>query len=100
MSLKFVGFVLIGKLLIYLLQQFPPTKKFKIKFFADLFECDLCLGVWIYFILSAFLHFEIISAVFVYVPVISEAITAAVTSFIVHLVTMGWRAKFEIFEIK
>jgi len=100
MLLSFFGFAAIGKLLIYLFQQFPLTRNFKIKFFAKLFDCDLCLGVWIYFVLSVFFHFVVMSDVFGYIPLVSEVVTAAITTFVVHLISLGWRTKFEVFEIK
>lgn len=90
-------FALLGKLLIYLTQQFPPIQKIKIEFFQKLFECDLCLGVWIYFALSFVLKSDIFD---LNVPILGEFLTGTVTSFLVHLVSIGFKMKFGTIEVE
>jgi len=59
MIFKIVGFALTGKLLIYLIQIFPPTHYlYRWKYLEKLFTCDLCLGVWVYSILNL-LYFRV-----------------------------------------
>lgn len=88
-------FFMVGKLCIYMLQIFPPTKKLsqKWEFTKKLFECDLCLGVWVFWFLSYLFNMDYLADYF-YVPILSELITGAITSFIMHLISVGWDTKF------
>lgn len=104
--LKFIIFALAGKLLIYLAQKFPFAKlPFVGKLFcgdgfmAQLFSCDLCLGVWVYFLLSALSGIRILDEIIV-VPIVSEFMTGAITSFITHLISLGWNTKFQVLYIE
>jgi hypothetical protein len=90
-------FALLGKLLIYLTQQFPPIQKIKAEFFQKLFECDLCLGVWIYFALSFVLKSDIFD---LSIPILGEFLTGAVTSFLVHVFSVGYKSKFLVIEVE
>lgn len=97
-KLIFVG--LVGKLLIFLVQQLPPVRNMHNKFFHDLFNCDLCLGIWVFFSLCGFFGFELSSSIIgVYVPLVSEFVTGAIISFIIHLISLGWKLKFSEFTI-
>lgn len=95
MTIKFFIIVVVGKLLIHLVSNLPYAKTIKIKPFDYLFQCDLCLGFWIYFSLFAFygglLQIQ-------YVPVATEVITAALVSYIMHLASLGWKIKYGVFE--
>lgn len=90
----FLLYAIIGKLLIYLGQKFPPLAESRFKFVRNLFACDLCLGCWIYTILAAFLSVRLLQDVYFYVPVVTEVITGCATSFLVHLISIGWQEKF------
>ena len=81
MSVEFLAFSILGRLLIYLVQK------------AAKFQCDLCVGVWIYAILSGLFQIRLLEDVYWYVPVASQLITGCVTSYLVHLVTIGFREK-------
>lgn len=96
MSSPFVLYVLAGKLLIYLLgEKFPYFINSKSEFVRKLFGCDLCLGIWVYFFLAIGGQIRLFEDLFTYtVPLTGEFIAACVTSFLVHLVSMGWREKF------
>lgn len=89
-------YLVVGKILIYLWQQFPlPSFLEKHKTVEKLHICDLCAGVWIFGILSYFLGLSLLKVFeFGYVPVISELITGAVISFVVHIFSIGWKEKF------
>ena len=103
MIFDFVIFALVGKIIVFLLQKFPKPKLPLIgKLFREgelldeLFSCDLCLGFWIYFGLSFIFEIEIMTDV----PVLSEFIIGAVTTFVVHIFSVGWSAKFQNFIIE
>lgn len=101
MLIKFLLLGAIGKIFIYVLQIFPLSIKIKSinKFLFDLFECDFCLGCWVYFILNI-LFFDVWLEGIVYISVLSPFIMGVFTSFIVHLVSLGWRAKFEVIVLE
>ena len=96
-----VIFALVGKLLIFLLQRFPKQSLPIIgRLFRDgrlldnLFSCDLCLGVWVYAGLAFIIDVNVIGDLF-YVPILSEFITGAIVSFIMHLISAGWNAQYQ-----
>jgi len=93
-TISFIVYVVIGKLAIYLGQKFPYFINSKFEFVRKLFECDLCLGCWAYFLLAVFLKIRLLDDVYVYVPLISEIITGCFTSFAVHIFSIGWRERF------
>ncbi|HEY6019421.1 MAG TPA: hypothetical protein VIY48_05805, partial [Candidatus Paceibacterota bacterium] len=78
--------------------QFPlPQFLDKHKSINYLHGCDLCSGVWIYGILSFCMALDLLRVFgFWYVPVVSEAVTGGVVSFIVHLLRLGWDARFHV----
>lgn len=95
----------LGKLIIFLAQAFPFHHLPVIgkmwsddKFLGELFACDLCLGVWVYWLLAILLSVNLFEE-FGYVPIVFEFITGATISFIMHLVTIGWRDKFSTYKI-
>lgn len=95
----------LGKLLVFILQKFPFTKLpligklFEGEFLKNLFSCDLCLGVWVYWILAILLRVNILDT-FEYIPVFSEFCTAVFMSFVVWLISEGWNTKFRIVHIE
>jgi hypothetical protein len=95
---EYVFYLVVGRVLIYLVQTLPPVQSMKNEYFYKLFNCDLCLGVWLYFVLTVPLQVEITTQFAgVYVPLISEIITAAISSTLVHYVALGWKTKHGIF---
>lgn len=96
----------VGRVCIFLLQKFPFHKLQFIGrwfmeggFLHDLFQCDLCLGVWVYTILAGLFRFNLLHEFF-YFPVISELVTGGVMSFIVHLLRVGFETQFSVIEVK
>jgi len=69
------------------------------EYLKQLFECDLCLGVWVYFFLTFLFGINYFYN-FTYIPIISEFIIGAVTSFLMHLITLGWKEKFTILYLE
>ena len=88
-------FLLIGKLVLYLARKSPYLKGLETKgdFLKGLVTCDLCLGVWVYFALSLVMGHVWFMDVF-YTPILSEAITGALASFVVYVFTNGWNTLF------
>ena len=97
---QLLAFALIGRLTIFLLQKFPKHslpiigKLFREgRLLGDLFSCNLCLGVWVYTGLAFLIDVNVTGELF-YVPVLSEFVTGAIVSFIMHLISAGWEAQY------
>ena len=98
---KLIIYILVGRLFIYFAQKFPSTKLpflgslfHEGKFLGDLFSCDLCLGFWIFSFFSWIFKINLLNEYF-YIFVLSEIITGAIASFLVHVFILGLKAKFE-----
>ena len=98
MTVEFVIFLGVGKLVIYTLQKFLSDNVSN-KFVNNLVSCDLCLGVWIYTALATIYRINILTDVFPYIPVLSQLIIGCVASFVMHLLSLGWREKFSVIVI-
>ena len=101
---KLFFYILVGKLSIYFIQIFPPTYLlYKIpkvgEYLEKLFSCDLCLGTWVFAFYAYFFKINFMQE-FWYIPILSEILTGAITSLIVHLASIGWKDKFGTFEVK
>ena len=96
--LDWIIYIGIGKLLIYFWQKFPLPKRIEnIKFIKSLHECDLCSGAWLYIGLALLLRMDILPLLgFGHVLVFGEFITGCITSFFVHLLSLGWNEKFNV----
>jgi hypothetical protein len=62
----------------------------------ELSQCDLCLGFWVYLLLSLFLA----PAFGIFPWGVEIVILAAMASFIAHLLRIGYQAKFGITVIE
>lgn len=95
---KWILFVVLGKIIIHIWMTFHLPKFLKkIEWFVKLHDCDLCSGVWIYTILAIFMGVDLLSVtLFEYVPYVSEIVTGIVVSWLVHIFSIGWKAKYEI----
>lgn len=78
-------YVALGKLIVYLVQKFLGDRKFA--------SCDLCVGVWVYAILAGLFQIRLLEDVYFYVPLVSEFITGCIVSYLVHLLTIGFKEK-------
>jgi hypothetical protein len=96
-----IVYVLIGKLSIYLIQKFPLTDYLSSKWkpLEQLFSCDLCLGVWVYWFYSHLFRLNFMQEWF-YIPVLCELLTGAITSFVIFIFSLGWKDAFGVFEVK
>jgi len=101
--LSFLGYALAGKVLIYLFQKSPYSSIIRWGLLKELFDCSLCLGVWVYFILAILLDINLFLEVIKYNNITEYFlyfITGAVTSFLVWVFSAGWDALFSVMEIK
>ena len=89
MSVEFLLYVAVGKLMIYLAQKSLSN----VQSLEKLVSCDLCVGVWIYTILSGLFQIRLLEDVYWYVPLVSELITGSIVSYLVHLLTIGFKEK-------
>ena len=96
---EFFHYAVTGKLFIFLLRKFPPFRSFmgKWEFSKELMDCDLCLGFWVYLALSPFFKIEIET---IDNKLVRNVSLAGVTSFIMFLISSGWRENFEILVIE
>lgn len=90
--LEYLFYLASGRLVIWLLQTnglMRPVWNSR-PVLTELSECDLCLGFWVYLILGAFLRrpFQI------WPRPIETGVLAAIASFTMHLLRLGWQAKF------
>ena len=95
--LNWLVYASLGKLLIYLWTAFHlPNWLSKYKFVELLHGCDLCSGVWAYMALAFIWRIDILQLWFDirYVFIVSEIITGALTSFLVHIFSLGFKEKF------
>lgn len=89
----------LGRLIIWTLQTSKLfARVWKIHpLLADLGECDFCLGFWVYLALVPIFDFNLLDPV--YIPMVTEASTALVASFCVHLVRVGWQTNYSILDM-
>ena len=89
--LEIAAYLLIGRLLIWLLQisglMRPVWKSHPV--LTELSECDLCLGFWVYLGLGWF-----VTPLDFWPRFIELVILAAVATFTMHLIRLGWQTKF------
>lgn len=98
MDIKFLVFVLIGEIFIYLGMKFPPFSESRFSFVKRLWTCSECSGVWVFTFLS-FVMGEVLFRDLFYIPVISELATGGLVAFACHLIEVGWKTKFEVIEL-
>lgn len=98
MDIKFLVFVLIGEIFIYLGMKFPPFSESRFSFVKRLWNCDLCCGVWVFVFLSIVMG-EVLFRELFYVPVVSELATGGLVAFASHIFKLGWSTKFEVIEL-
>lgn len=78
-------------------QNFPLVEwlSSKREVLKKLFGCDLCFGFWIYLVLAFFIKQDI-GIRFI---VVREVCIAAVSAFVMHLISLGWKEKFSVIVI-
>lgn len=100
--IEWMVFAATGKALIYLWMLFPFPPFIKMPAWLEkLHTCDLCSGTWIYGILALALKMDFVSQIFGVAPnIVGEFCTAAITTFVVHIFSIGWKSKFEVVVIE
>jgi hypothetical protein len=93
-------FLGVGKLFIYLLQVSPLPRILPKGIFRELIECDLCLGFWVYLVLGVLLKKDLDEEITKKNKLISRLTIAGVSTFIMHLMSIGWREKFGTYIIE
>lgn len=90
---SFLALLLAGKLLTWFLMVSGPTRRlWRIhSLLRELGSCDLCLGFWVYLLLFAMEGSSFLGIL----PLSVETILlAAISSFGMHLFSLGWQAKY------
>ncbi len=90
--LKLVFYLASGRLLTWFLQTnglMRPVWRWK-PILSELGQCDLCLGFWVYLGLGSFLK----QGFGLWPRSIEVIVQAAMSSFIMHLLRLGWQMKF------
>jgi len=103
---QLIGYLLVGRLVVFVLQKFPFQKTFigrlfkEGEFLADLLSCSLCLGCYVYATLAYIFQIDFINNLFnVYVVVLNEIMTGIIASFVVYIFEIGWNTRFGIIEV-
>lgn len=96
--LNWILYAGIGKIVLFLWSKFPLPERIKsIKLIKNLHECGLCAGTWLFPVLAFFMKIDFLSEIgFWYVPFLSEFVTGAFTTFVVHLISLGWNEQFNV----
>ncbi len=92
MIVEYFFYLLVGRLFIYLIRLFPPIVRLLERYedTEKLLNCDLCLGVWTYTILSGIMNIQIIENMNIF----GYLLTGSVSSFIMYLVVRGWNQEY------
>lgn len=93
-TMLLIAYGVLGRLLIWVLQTAEPFELIYSRhwFLQNLFECDFCLGFWVYSGLALLLDIRLLEAG---PALLDYAVTGIATSFIVHLARLGWDTKFK-----
>lgn len=95
-AMNIVVYFVVGRLLVWTLQTSGITQWFwkRNKVLTELGDCDYCVGVWVFPVLSYILGINFLAPI--YIPFLSEIITGMVSSFGTHIARVGWNAKYGI----
>ena len=92
--IEFFQYAATGKLFLFLVRKFPLSGIIagKREVLQELYDCDLCLGFWVYLALAPFFKIKIDT---IENKVVRNTVLAGVTSFLMFLISVGWRENFE-----
>ena len=91
--MSLITYFVIGRLLIWVLQTAGPIKMVyqRSSLLTELFECDFCLGCWVFVGLGFTMNIAILDVL----PYILDVIiTAIIASFCLFLFTVGWKTQY------
>ena len=102
MFFNFLVYALVGRLLIFLWAKAPYKGWLSAlpvvgNFFKDLFSCNLCLGVWVFWLLDFLFKVNLLEIALP--PILLEFLTGSITSFLVWVFDAGWNTLFRNFII-
>jgi hypothetical protein len=94
-----VAYFIIGKLTIFMLQNFPPVRMLgeKVGFLGELVSCDLCLGVWVFWFFALIFKVNFFYELG-YVPILCELLTGAAASLLMYIFRIGWADRFGVYR--
>lgn len=95
--LNWLVYASLGKIVISLWMAFHfPGWLSKFKWLELLHECDLCSGVWVYVALAFLWKIDILQLWFGIpnVYVVSSVVTGMLTSWLVHIFSIGFKEKY------
>lgn len=85
---KAVGQLVGGRLLVSLIQSNHYLARIPSEFWLDLWQCDYCLGFWVY-LLSGGPRLRLYQS-----EIIDRVVSAAVATFVAHIVSLGLKFKY------
>lgn len=78
------------------IRKFPPAVRLAEKIHFPI-DCDLCLGFWVYTVSSYFMPVSMVDG---YIPIYSEVIQGAVTSWVAWVFATGWHSIYSVYEVR
>jgi len=90
--IEFLVFLASGRLLQFFAKRFPPLRDTaqKREFTKELYECNLCSGVWVYFFLSLFTDIDMK----IKNKLVGKLILACLSSLMAYLISLGYEEAF------
>jgi len=100
--INWLVYAVLGKIIIELWMKFPLERLTTIEFIRALHKCDLCSGVWIYFVLAFVFNINILEILIYrnFCIFIDMFITGIFTSFVVNIFSIGFREKYLVVNIQ
>lgn len=95
MTLEYLFFLLVGRLVIYVFEKFVTQNEVKIKFIQTLAHCLLCSGVWAYSLIALLLGYSAFMD-WNYTGLLPSLITGVVSAVFVFYLEMGYKAVHEV----
>lgn len=82
-----------GKILLFFMRKFPPIRAVMSKWELSqkLFDCDLCLGFWVFLFLSPWFDIDVKQ---INNKVLRWIVTACLSSFLSYLISVGWEQEY------
>ena len=96
-----VLFSVFGKLFTYLWMAFPLPEWMDNSRFGQLHTCEKCSGTWIYSVLFLIFRIDLLHLLGLpYYPFAGEIITGGLVSFLVFLLSVGFKEQYMSFTIE